>query len=1491
MNFTRMRIRFLTTALTLVLLTGGGSYGLFAQLSTIHPMATSRVVGKAGLGAKLACTNDAGNIAGFIDVNARSSSFNGATPGGTLSYSSLSTDTLFLCRGDEFTIDFNEGSEDLSGDPDPSTRPGIGWAYYRDRPTVPGTSLIDLNADPANPSDGNPPFQNGNFLVSSPVDYFSGNYNLRLDNIDAPFIPGFFPGTDGRPSPVVLFVAPVTIDSLDTSSGVAVARVESVDDPAGGPGVPECINVRTDQVVAVGFLNPIQTANPTQSTTGCTGSFTVRGGISELRQSAEYTITVRNTLTNELADLERPTGEYLHDDVVNYTVPTPGTYAVTIEDGMSCSFTSAPITFAAGACSTSALALTVTPTAIVCTGNTDGVLTVSATGGTPNYTFTYTRTSPATPPRFGTGEATADDQTVTFGNLPGGQYSVTVTDDTGASVTQSVEVFEPNITVGIQTIQTIQCFDDDNGALRAALFDGSNEVSAADYTFAWSNGATTQDIANLGPGAYTVTATNNSTGCVSTDSETLRAPNRLLIENSARTTDPATCSGVSDGTVDVPVSGGTRDAGGDYIIAWSDGVQTTANRITRTDLLPGEYSVLVTDANGCEDSTSFLVAAEKILILNVDSTNVSCFGAEDGSVTVTAAAVGAPADLPFRTRLLNADGTLVRDFSNIPNAGATPVSFPNLAPGDYIIVLQDSDPEGCEVQRAITITEPELLEIADEINTTDVGCPDIAGSATVDVTGGTQPYTYRFVNDSLPDPVDTSMTFDSTTLAGLNTIGDLQPDTNYLVIVTDANGCVDTASFVILSPPQARVSIPSDAVLCPGDENGQLTATVIPPDTVDVVSNSWFRINPDGSRGDLVSTERSTGNNLAVGFYEFELTLSNDCVSSYLGEVRSPGLVVLDSFNLNAPECRGESSGSILLFPSGGTPNVDGSYNYVWSGPSIDSSDTRSSSVTGLLAGSYRVVITDANGCQPPFDTTFLLEDPVGITGSFTIEDVSCPNETTADGVVIFEAMLSDSTDGGTGGFDFFWSTGDTIRNQTSATIRNLTRGPISVTVTDGRCPQIFTDSVGSPEDFAFVPTVVDANCSGDATGALTVAVTGGTPGYTFSWVDRTETTNTLQDLTAGTYGLIVTDSRACLSDTAQFTVGEPDALTLTPDATTTPLVSCFGDEDGVISVFVSSTNNNPLAENPYTWSPNVEDNDDGTATNLSPGDYSVTVTDINGCTDSLDYTILEPSRIGFTIQDVLPPVCFGEQTTLSLDTVFGGQSSDLLDYSFTLNEDGFLFPADQPGPTFAGDVIVTVFDSVGCSVQDTFNVQEPPPIVIDLPERIVIELGDSLTQLNPLISPATDRYTYRWTPPLYLSSDSVRAPFIFPLRSEDYTLTATNQDGCEALADIFVEVDANRNVYIPNSFSPNEDGRNDDFRVYACRGVTVVNSVSIYNRWGGLVSRAENLPASCLDGTLLWDGTTGDRGVATGVYVYVIEVTFLDDFSLIYRGDISVVR
>ncbi|MEL7160248.1 MAG: gliding motility-associated C-terminal domain-containing protein, partial [Bacteroidota bacterium] len=359
------------------------------------------------------------------------------------------------------------------------------------------------------------------------------------------------------------------------------------------------------------------------------------------------------------------------------------------------------------------------------------------------------------------------------------------------------------------------------------------------------------------------------------------------------------------------------------------------------------------------------------------------------------------------------------------------------------------------------------------------------------------------------------------------------------------------------------------------------------------------------------------------------------------------------------------------------------------------------------------------------------------------------------------------------------------------------------------------------------------------------------------------------------------------------FVIREPDPLTLAFDPVqTTPTVQCAGDANGRIGVFVSSVNNNDLGNNPYTWSGNVAGTDESLARDLQPGTYAVTVTDVEGCQDSLRFTIGEPEPITFNVLPIEEPLCFGETTPVLIDTAFGGTSNGIEDFSFSVNNDGFRLAVGQTGSAFAGEIVVTVFDSVGCTAEQTFSVNQPPEILIDLPERITVELGDSLTQLNPLISPAGDVYEYLWTPDTYLSADTVRAPTIFPFESEDYLFRVTNANGCQAFADIFVEVDANRNVYIPNVFSPNRDGRNEDFRIFACQGVRAVRNVQVFDRWGGAILFESNLEPNCLDGIQIWDGrTAAGKPVNPGVFVYVIEVEFLDDTRLTYRGDVTVLR
>ncbi len=1479
MNITPTRFpspRWVILLLTLSVMLSGN---LNAQSLPFYPMQRSEVTAPPGKNLeKLVCDSEAGDVVGITNINVSNSSFGTPVPNGPVAFNAR-PDTIFLCFGDNITVDLDEASAILTGDPNPNTQPGVGLAFYGCPPTVTGTNLDDIQiGDPCILDAGVAPF-NRRIAVAAPVGYYNSppNYDVIVENDNANIFNLFGGG-------ITFSLAPITIDSLDTSNpAAAIARVERVSDVT-----TECINVSTDQTFKVAYLMPITVDNAVQSPTSCNGSFEINGGVSELRGTREYNITITNTATGSTGTVT--SAAPAHGESVDYTVPEAGTYSIVVEDGIGCGF-QRTVTHTAACSSPPASSITIGTVAIQvvsCPGEDDGSVTAQISGGSAPYTVRLitaggTLTATETVPAAG--------GNVLFNNLSGGNYRMEVTDALGAIANSPVLFVE-------EDAEFIPFIVDATGGACAGNIDyaltvrisvnaGAQVISNPTqngYTVSWSTGGTGDTIRNVSPGQqYSVTVTQTRTNCTSA-SETFRLSARSeVIIAGAPSTDDASCSGSTDGLVSLSASGGIPGANG-YTFSFSDGVVLQGITASRSDLMPGNYTVIATDSVGCSSSPlegEFVIQAEKEILTGVTKTDIQCFGENNGILSVSPLSVGSRGAVPpFQAQLATGDGTEIEPFTNIPGSGA--LIFENLTPGTYVVTARDQDAAGCLARDTFEIIEPDSL-IIDEVVTTDFGCPDEFGTATPIVSGGTAPYSFRFRNDSLPDPVDSLMTFDSL-VVDTNFIGDLQPDTNYVLIVTDANGCIDSTTFKIFSPPRAAIApIQTDSVSCTDSSDGQLFAEVTPPAGETVTETVWYRINDDGTIGDQVDIGTRTTADLEVGFYLFEATISNECVSQALGEVASPGLVALDSATVISPVCLGDDNGSIFLYPSGGTRP----YRYDWS---VDGVSPTTSNLNGLSAGTYSVTITDANNCQPPFDTTFVLEDPIGITGSFTsLVPVSCPDETTTDGSATFAAEL---TNGTTPTFDFYWSSGDTILNRDNATVTDLPRGPITVTVTDGLCPQQFTDTIPSPPDFTFEQQIDDANCNGQQTGSATIIVNGGTPGYAFDWSARPETGNTITDVGAGTYEVNISDANGCEAAPQEVTINEPDALVLSVDNDlTTPTVTCNGDEDGRLAVFVSSSNNNDFPDNPYQWTSNVADNDDGVANELSPGTYGVTVTDVEGCQDSLQYTVIEPRPITFAVENIQDPLCFGETTSVMIDTAFGGQASDIDDFTFMLNNDGFLIPVSNPAIAFAGELNVTVFDSVGCSAEQNFTIDQPEEITIDLPNLLIVELGDSLAQLNPIVSPPGN-YGYQWTPDTYLSSDSIRNPTVFALGTVNYTFTATNPNGCQAIEDILVEIDPNRNVYIPTAFSPNRDGRNEDFRIFACRGVTGIPRVRIFDRWGGMMFEAENLPVNCLDGTVIWDGqSTNDRDVNTGLYVYTAEVTFLDGVTLTYRGEVSVLR
>jgi len=759
-----------------------------------------------------------------------------------------------------------------------------------------------------------------------------------------------------------------------------------------------------------------------------------------------------------------------------------------------------------------------------CDGENDGSIFVEAFGGDSPYTFSIRRIAPVP-------EAMFDPRGTLLGNpaflqIPGredAEYAIQVEDADGDIVIDTIEIEAGlAITVNIEIDSTPSCNGFSDGIIRAVVFENGVEVISpldSGYVFAWAGSPEVGDIrTGLASGQYEVTVTSPR-GCSSDDRGNLNQPSdvRVRPDNPDDAVSSATCTNTPNGIIIVTADGGTGPY--DFIWGGSLGTDDDVAMSTRDTLRPDAYAVIVADARGCRDTANFVVDAMKLLIINSEIDSVSCFDAADGVIRVNGTFSGAAAVLPYEVTLLDESGTVIVPTQTIVD-NSIPFEFTGLAEGRYVVVLDDQDlAMGCEAIDTFEIFQPAELVIDDDLTITNETCTTgNDGSVMAVVTGGTMPYEFRFVNDSLDMPIDTITPGSS--LTGLSA------DTNYVLIVTDRNGCMDTIDFRINAPAGAELSmIDTSFISCPGDADGMLSVVATPPMGEDVTSINWFVLNPDNTIGAQVASGPMTLGNLPVGNYVVEVLTTNSCIAQAVGTVVSPGEVFLESFTVNDPQCPDDANGSIFVNPGGGTPNADGTYNYVWS-TNPNGAPTTNPAFTNLTAGAYTVTVTDANGCQPPFDTTFILEDPSRITGEWTITDVSCPDDATMDGAATFTAEFEDGT---VGSYDFLFTNGTETLGATMATETGLSRGPVTVRVTDGICTESFTDTIRSPDEFEVELLTDEVSCNGLSDGAATVNVMGGTPGYTFTWSVSTDTDNMIDGLSAGTgLTLDITDANGC---------------------------------------------------------------------------------------------------------------------------------------------------------------------------------------------------------------------------------------------------------------------------------------------------------------------------------------------------------------------------
>ena len=971
----------------------------------------------------------------------------------------------------------------------------------------------------------------------------------------------------------------------------------------------------------------------------CNGSATGNLNLTVTGGTPNYTFAWSNGATTE--------------DISNVSI---GIYSVNITDANGCT-----LTLSDTVSQPTPLQLTTTQVDVKCNGAATGQINLTVKGGTGPYSYNWNNGS------------TLEDIT----GLPAGTYNVTVTDKNGCQANTQVVISQPSALGSSLAKTNVICFNQNNGALDLTVTGGT-----APYMYAWNSGQTTQDILNLVAGTYRIVITDNN-GCTKTDSAVITQPASFFLFGGQ--TD-VTCFGGSNGTISlVTVTGSTPP----YTFLWSNGA-TTQNL---TNLSAGDYTVTVTDAQGCTVKGSNQIHQPDELKVEVTSNDVTCPNGSSGTLVSTVTG----GKKPYRYEWRNAANELV---ATTPGAFGLPI-------GSYVLTVKDAN--DCQKQTAsITINQPPIISAEYEsINISCFGGND--GEITITANGGTGTLTYIWSDGG----------------SGANRTGLIAG--TYSVEISDVNGCkISIANIILTQPPKLETSATFTAVSCFGAVDGRIDLTV---------TGGTLPYNFGWSNG----SSSEDPQNLAVGTYNVDVRDAKGCLVKTSVTVTQPDSLKLSFIHQNAT-CAGSSTGSINLSVQGGTAP----YSYEWSNGSA------SEDISAVQSGTYRVVVTDKNGCKT--NGEIIVSQPDSLKATATSVAVKCFDGT--DGSIDLTAT------GGTLPYSYSWS-----NSAASEDIQNLKAGTYTATVKDAnQCEVSVTVNVLQPDSLHISFTKTNAQCRAKNDGTISLSVSGGIKPYSYAWSNGA-TTSEIQNLEAGTYSVTVTDSNQCQKQLS-IVISEPDSLKIESLLTQ---VNCFGGSDGKIDISVFGGTQPYI----YDWSNSATSQD---IVNLKAGIYNVNVQDAQGCRQSLNFEIKQPDSL--KVSALSEAVLCKDNANGKIDvTVTGGVSP----YQFTWAHG----PATEDVTGLAaGTYTVTVQDANGCQISLQTTVTEPDSLQISVKSLPILCKGGT-TDVDVTVNGGTRPYSYQW-------SNGQQTEDLLAVKAGSYTVTVADSNHCvRTLSFVLTEPDS----------------------------------------------------------------------------------------------------
>jgi hypothetical protein len=846
------------------------------------------------------------------------------------------------------------------------------------------------------------------------------------------------------------------------------------------------------------------------------------------------------------------------------------------------------------------------------------------------------------------------------------QYRVIVSGTCAPAATSNAAALHVSNIAVVTSKTDVSCNGGNDGTAMASASGGIGQ-----YSFSWSNSGTGANTINLSAQTYTVTVTD-SIGCMGVDMVTVFQPNTLVISGVITN---VFCNGDSTGAINITATEGTAP----YTYSWNSG----ATAEDRQGLTAGTYMVRVTDDNGCQATNTFTVTESPALLVTASVTAITCNGDSTGAIDVSVSG-GIPG------------------YSFSWDNGATTEDLTGLTAGGYVLTVTDS--KSCMVTERISVEEPAALMITAGFSS--IMCNGDSTGIDITVAGGVGPYSFGWSTGATTEDLSgltagtyiiTAMDSNSCTVSdtimitqpaellilaiernaacygdssgaiSITVTGGAEPYSyswntgattkdltdiaagTYIVTVTDNNNCTISDTIMITQPAGVQVSSLVTNVTCNGDSSGAIDISVT--GGIGPFSYSW-------NTG--ATTEDLTG--IPAGAYVITVTDSNNCMSNHQISITQPAALTIAA-SITNPGCNGNSTGSIDVTATGGVEP----YSFSWN------TGATTEDLNAITADGYILTVTDSNNCA--MMDTFILSQPVPLVLSAAVTNATCNGNL---------GSIDVTAGGGTGPYSFSWSSGESTED-----ISGVPAGQYIIAVSDSNnCMISDTFMITQPGGLMIAASITNVMCHGDSTGSVNVTVTGGTAPYSFVWSNGS-TNEDLAGLSAGAYIVMVTDSSGCMAaDT--FSVSQPATLELSAAITNN---SCYTASAGAVDLTISG------GSAPYscTWSNGSTSED---ISGLMAGTYNVLVSDSNHCMIADTFIITQPTVPVVNVA-VLNVTCYGDSTG-GIDITVTGSLTDL---TFTWsNGDTLEDIINVP----AGTYIVTVSDSLGCSLSDTIVITQP---------------------------------------------------------------------------------------------------------------------------------------------------------------------------------------